>query len=396
MEQKRLSIIKLAGFAMGLFAVQTFWGFTWATLPLYLKGLSGSNAVTGIMLSTTGMAGLVLPVLAGSFSDRINTRWGRRSPLIAAGWVTVCAMLLCLPAIHSLTLALPVMIIAYTGFFAAISPYFSLLPDIVPLEQRSMASGVMFLVGGTGNLAYLLFAARFWDTDPLLPFLWTVGAIILSCVLLFISVREREGEVPSRLSAGLMGEALRNRNVVRFFLAMILWWTGLWMASSFFIITYRELFHVDTQLSVRAFFVLNASFVLFALPGSLLGNRLGLKRVTSFMLLLVAGSFFYIPFSGGYEASYPYLIIAGASFGSVLAVSYPFFLNLVPKEKTAGFVGLYMACQNGTILIGPALGGIISDHLGYKAIFPCSSLFILAGFLVLLNVRTNESPGNSR
>ena len=39
-EQPELSpagLLKLAGFAMGLFAVQTFWGFTWATLPLYLK-----------------------------------------------------------------------------------------------------------------------------------------------------------------------------------------------------------------------------------------------------------------------------------------------------------------------------------------------------------------------
>ena len=47
-EPSPAGLLKLAGFAMGLFAVQTFWGFTWATLPLYLKELTGSNAGTGV------------------------------------------------------------------------------------------------------------------------------------------------------------------------------------------------------------------------------------------------------------------------------------------------------------------------------------------------------------
>ncbi|HBJ74738.1 MAG TPA: hypothetical protein DDY86_04290, partial [Syntrophaceae bacterium] len=51
-------LYKLMGFAMGLFAVQTFWGFTWATLPLYLKELTGSNLATGMIISTTGITGL--------------------------------------------------------------------------------------------------------------------------------------------------------------------------------------------------------------------------------------------------------------------------------------------------------------------------------------------------
>ena len=80
-----VTLLKLVGFAMGLFAVQTFWGFTWATLPLYLKELTSSNVVTGIILSTTGITGLFFPVLAGWFSDRINTKLGRRRPLIIAG-----------------------------------------------------------------------------------------------------------------------------------------------------------------------------------------------------------------------------------------------------------------------------------------------------------------------
>ena len=146
-EPSPAGLLKLAGFAMGLFAVQTFWGFTWATLPLYLKELTGSNAGTGVILSTTGITGLFFPVLAGALSDRIRTPLGRRRPLIVAGWLLAWSMVLLLTQIHSLAAAIPVIFLAYAGFFFAIGPYFALLPDIIPAAQRSFASGFMLLIG---------------------------------------------------------------------------------------------------------------------------------------------------------------------------------------------------------------------------------------------------------
>lgn len=202
---------KLVGFAMGLFAVQTFWGFTWATLPLYLKELTSSNAVTGIILSTAGITGLFLPVLAGTLSDRINTPLGRRRPLIIAGWCLACIMVLLLMRIHTLSVALPVIFLAYAGFFFAIGPYFALLPDTVPLPQRSFASGVMFLVGGTGILSYLLFAASLWDSSHTRPFIWVVIAVGVSTALMCFSVKEVKapGVIHHKgLFEGLAGEKI--------------------------------------------------------------------------------------------------------------------------------------------------------------------------------------------
>ena len=128
MKTHRRSFAGLAGFAMGLFAVQTFWGFTWSTLPLFLKKLAGSNAATGILLSIAGSTGIVLPVLSGALSDRISTRWGRRKPFIAAGWAVVCCVLFCLARVTSLSAAVPLLVLAYAGFFSAMGPYFALLP----------------------------------------------------------------------------------------------------------------------------------------------------------------------------------------------------------------------------------------------------------------------------
>jgi MFS family permease len=166
------------------------------------------------------------------------------------------------------------------------------------------------------------------------------------------------------------------------------------MVSTFFIIAYREVFGVSIARAVAAFLVLNVSFVLSALPVGLLGIRYGLKKITACGLGLLALSLAFTPFIGGYDASLPFLVVAGASYSAVLAVSYPFFLRLLPAGNTAGFVGLYMACQNGTLLVGPALGGLVIDLFGYSVLFVAAAAAILAGLAVFLTIKEAPAKAN--
>ena len=384
-----VSLCRLMGFALGLFAVQTFWGFTWATLPLYLKELTGSNTVTGIIISMAGITGLFFPVIAGAVSDRINTPLGRRRPLIITGWILACIMIGLLMRIDSLLAALPVIMLAYAGFFLAIGPYFALLPDTVPAAQRSFASGVMFLIGGTGMLSYLMFAARLWETSHTRPFVWVVIAVAVSVTVMCFSVRE--ARVPVQLKQpSLLRELLRRKNVLKFFAAMTLQWIGLWMLSAFFVIASMALFGLSVERAIKAFFVMNVSFVLFALPAGLLATKLGLKRTTISGMAIMIVSFCCVSFVKSYSALIVLMVISGVGYGTVLAVSYPFFLSLLPEGNTAGFVGFYHACQNGTLLIGPVVGGIMVDHFGYTTLFYGAAAVMLAGLITYTIVRNPE------
>jgi len=384
-----VSLFRLTGFALGLFAVQTFWGFTWATLPLYLKELTGSNTATGIIISMAGITGLFFPVIAGAVSDRISTPLGRRRPLIITGWILACIMVGLLMRIDSLLAALPVIMLAYAGFFLAIGPYFALLPDTVPAAQRSFASGVMFLIGGTGMLSYLMFAARLWETSHTRPFVWVVIAVAVSVTVMCFSVRE--ARVPVRLKQpSLLRELLRRKNVLKFFAAMTLQWIGLWMLSAFFVIANMALFGLSVERAIEAFFVMNVSFVLFALPAGLLATKLGLKRTTIYGMAIMIVSFCCVSFVKSYSALIVLMVISGVGYGTVLAVSYPFFLSLLPEGNTAGFVGFYHACQNGTLLIGPVVGGIMVDHFGYTTLFYGAAAVMLAGLITYTIVRNPE------
>jgi MFS family permease len=197
--------------------------------------------------------------------------------------------------------------------------------------------------------------------------------------------------VPVRLKQpSLLRELLRRKNVLKFFAAMTLQWIGIWMLSAFFVIASMALFGLSVDRAIEAFFVMNVSFVLFALPAGLLATKLGLKRTTIYGMAIMIVSFCCVSFVKSYSALIVLMVISGVGYGTVLAVSYPFFLSLLPEGNTAGFVGFYHACQNGTLLIGPVVGGIMVDHFGYTTLFYGAAAVMLAGLITYTIVRNPE------
>src|SRR5436853_7938009 len=85
---------------------------------------------------------------------------------------------------------------------AATAPFHALLPDVVPVEQRGLASGVMGLLSIVGSIGGVIIAGLFIDAaKPLSAYqqgLWlTYGIIIAVLVALMLitifSVNERAG-----------------------------------------------------------------------------------------------------------------------------------------------------------------------------------------------------------
>ncbi|TAL31735.1 MAG: MFS transporter [Spirochaetes bacterium] len=384
MAPERRTFLQLLVFSSGLFAVQTFWGFNSATFPLYLNELTGSKTLTGLALSIGGVFGAVMPVIVGGFSDRTHTRWGKRKPFILAGWVTVLLSLALLYMTTSIGAAMLLSLFLYAGFFTAIGPYFALLPDLTPPGQRGIAAGMMFLMGGVGILSFMFFGARNWDTARHLPFVWAAMGISVSAGVMIVGTREPPAGAPSVFAEGLLGEAFRNRPVLIFLAAMTSWWTGLWMVMVFFVIAVRDMLHVDTGDAVIKLLFLIAVYVACALPAGMMGDRLGHRRVTAAGLVVLALSMAIMGFTRSVSLVWILLFFAGGGYAVVLTVAYTYYLRLIPADRTAGYMGLYMACQNGALLAGPAAAGLVIDTMGPRAMFICAAGFIAAGLALFV------------
>jgi len=85
------------------------------------------------------------------------------------------------------------------------------------------------------------------------------------------------------------------------------------------------------------------------------------------------------------------LVLSGIGYSILLTVAFTFFLRLIPPDRTAGYVGIYMSCQNGAMLLGPAIGGICMDALGTGSLFACAGACITAGLLLLLRIQPPAS-----
>lgn len=156
-------------------ALSTYW-FGWACLwlplftviiPLQILQIAGDQN-KGSSLGTTLLLGslssLVCAPLFGSLSDTCTARLGRRRPFVIAGTVLSTLALLVMslsPSLGWFSMAFLVLSISNNMILA---PCSALLPDVVPREQRGVASG---WVGGLSMMGSLCGGLLSYQIDTL-------------------------------------------------------------------------------------------------------------------------------------------------------------------------------------------------------------------------------------
>ena len=128
----------LAGLAF--MSISGFWGMYDAVTPLILKdSFHLSEVLNGVVMAMDNVFALILLPVFGIWSDRTNTKFGKRMPFIAIGtMLAVIAMFFMPYADNQRNL---VMFLIATGsvllsmsFYR--SPAVALMPDITPREPR--------------------------------------------------------------------------------------------------------------------------------------------------------------------------------------------------------------------------------------------------------------------
>src|SRR5450759_3054018 len=157
-------------------ALSAFWfgsNFLWIPLTTVLiqaqvdsvvpKG--SQNTATAAALGLGGAPAMTGPPLVGAWADRLNTRFGRRRPIMVAG------TLLTLPGLILLMTAgnYPQIVVGYAivqfFFNAAGAAYAGIIPDVVPAQQFGKASGFLATmtqlgIGGGLGVTSLMGSAR--------------------------------------------------------------------------------------------------------------------------------------------------------------------------------------------------------------------------------------------
>jgi MFS family permease len=400
-------------------ALSAFWfgsNFLWIPLTTVLiqsqvdavvpKG--SQNGSIGFAIGIGGFLAMTVPPLVGAWSDRLNTRFGRRRPIMVAG------TLLTIPGLVLLMTAgsYPQIVVGYAivqfFFNAAGAAYAGIIPDVVPAQQFGKASGFLATMtqlgigGGLGvtslmgsnRIIYLVFIAVILLT--LVPTIWAARNEGLAPVA-----------PPSRRS---FGEAIREflRPLHEGDFAWVVF-TRLMISAGITAVLYNlHNFFRDVVLTPGTnpdaftsnwLLVVVVTALPFGFFGGLLSDRWH-RRKAFVYLSGGAQAFVAIVFIALYPTAIPLVfalgVAYGVGYGLYFAVDWALACDTLPdKSRSAKDMGLFHIALTMPQAIIPFFGGPLIDYLngphgngGYRIVFSSAVVFLFVGTVMVSRIKS--------
>ncbi|MBN2046673.1 MAG: MFS transporter [Anaerolineaceae bacterium] len=418
---KKLSILRLLVIASLGFAL-TFTSNIQEPLQAF-KSRQLAPDMPNTALGFVGFVGLLVAMvvqpIVGVFSDRAHTKLGRRLPYIISGGILISIATFLLAAAPTLWFLFVIVIFSQFSSNILQGPWQALIPDLVPEEQRGLASSlkavldIIAMIAGGAVAGMLLGRVDTWGQTAV----YAAAATPTILYILFITItaiwaREAPGAVDESVAQKTVGDALKKAFYVNFkehpvfgwwFANRILFWGG-FIAVNTFLINYLIDVINMTNSEAQAFFgqlkvTIGVALIFLALIAGKLADKFGRKPVMiASGLIALVGTLLILLVRG--EAM---LTIAGAivgmGVGTFLSASWALATDIVPKGEAARYLGI----ANIATCIGSGsarlLGGVIIDPInrltgstasGYIFLYALVAVAFLVSVLVLIPLPDGE------
>ena len=400
-------------------ALSAFWfGMNFLWIPLTTNLLQSQvdqvvpkdlqNTAIGFAIGVGGFLAVAVPPLVGAWSDRMNTRFGRRRPIMVAGTLlTLPGLALMMTAGNYPQILVGIVIIQFF-FNGAGAAYAGIIPDVVPAQQFGKASGFLAtmtqlgIVGGNGAAVllgsnrsiYLIFAAVILIT--LVPTIWAARGEGAAPVVI----------PPSRPLGETVAEFLRPLHEGDF--AWVIF-TRLMISAGITAVLYNlHNFFRDVVLDPSQnpdtftptwLLITVATAVPFGFFGGLISDRINRRKVFVYVSG-AAQALVALVFIVFYPKSIPIVIIAGIAYGIgyglYYAVDWALACDTLPdKSKSAKDMGIFHIALTLPQAIIPFFGGPLIDALngphgnnGYRVVFSSAIVFLALGTIFVSRIRT--------
>ena len=406
--KKTFSYSKIFVIGSGFLTLMLVWTFYNAYMPLILGGFIESRAIRGAIMGMDNLLAVLLIPIIGAWSDKVNTRIGKRLPFIVVGMPVAALFFILIPYGASLSfwalISIDIIFLLAMTVFRA--PVIALMPDHTPTDKRSSANGVINFMGGIGAIIALFGLSLLYDLDRAYPFLTAGLLLLVTFILLFITV---DRNPPYSGSTAADWEEIKAshsffsdlrqlakpefRGQLLILLAIFVYFIGYTGVEALFTVYAVEYLNMKESAAGLTLGFFSLAFVLFAIPAGLLGNRWGKLPLMRAGLILQPLFFLSIPLLPIFTAQFPslnevlllqiILFTGGITWALVNVQAYPLVADLGGKDKIGFFTGLYYLFSMAAAIIAPSILGLMMDLFTHPALFYSSAIsFIIAYYLL--------------
>ena len=391
----KLNVKQTVLLSFGFFGSSLVWSIYNAFVPQILEGFIASTFVIGMIMSIDNLFGVVLQPLFGKISDGTRSRFGRRLPFLFFGMPICAAVFVFIPYMQNLWSLMAVVIVFTFVMGIWRTPAVSLMPDLTPGPLQSKANGIVNLMGGIA--AILAFAGGgllFGLGGFPLPFL--VSALMLLGALAVVALFVKEPELPyeEAVKADRTGLNLAPGEKTSFFLllsSIFFWFAGYNAVETFFTLYATNTLGIAPGLASMMLSIFALTFVIFAVPMGMIGDRYGRKKCIFTGLCLLTLSFVPMIFIANIWLTAAMLLIGGVFWSCVNINSLPMITKMSGPMRIGTFIGYYYLFSFSANIVTTPIFGLIRDFVGhYQVLFSYAVVCFLLAIACLVFVKHGE------
>jgi len=294
-------------------------------------------------------------------------------------------------------------VVANVGFEGANVFYNAYLPDIAPPSKRGFVSGLGFGVGYLGSALGLIVAIPFVDRIWMVWLLVAAHFAVFSVpALLFLPPDQPTGVRvldAARWSLGnlraITREVWAHRELRNFLFAFFFYIDGVVTIIAMAGVVATQTFGFDQRGTIVLFLIVQFSALAGSFALAAPTDRLGPKRVLSWLILLWIATGFTAYLIHDPRLFYVLAVVAGVGLGAIQSASRALMASLVPEGKQAEMFGFYALCGKTSSVVGPLLFGWVTLLAGGNqrpGFLVLTALFVI-GFVLLRRVQAPLPTG---
>ena len=424
---------------MAFFLISAFWQAYDSIIPLILTNHFGlPQSVSGTIMSADNVLAVFMLPIFGALSDKVNTRFGKRTPFIFIGTIIAVIAFIALSFIDNIQLAniiaanvgestdagklalknpialigfILTLIVALVAMATFRSPAVALMPDITVKPLRSKANAIINLTGTAGGILVLVLGIVFATSKNHYMsytgyFLAVAGIMLVGFLIFMLTVKEKKwaaemkeqsvslGLEQSDEQAGQGGKIPRDvfKSLILILASVALWYIGYNSITSKYSVYATNILGFDFNLTL---IIAQAAAIVSYIPVGIIASKLGRRKTVLAGVVILASAFligYFITPSTPEFIMFPIFILAGIGWATINVNSFPMVVELAKAGDVGKYTGYYYTASMSAQIVAPILSGFLYDIFGMRHVFfSFGALFVALSFVTMLFVRHGDS-----